>query len=104
MRLAGTPQQRAVLRSLSGRTTGGRVAVQGDWRVADSLASRCTTHGGRASQLVCGAESDPFFDEYREMELIHLYMEALALEHPTITEFIPSIGASFEGCGSGSGV
>ena len=33
-----------------------------------------------ASQAVRGARRDPFFDTYREYEVIHLYMEALALE------------------------
>ena len=33
-----------------------------------------------SSQAVRGARRDPFFDTYREYEVIHLYMEALALE------------------------
>ncbi len=69
-----------------------------NWTVADSVASRCSdAEKARASPKLCGAQNDPFFDEYREVELIYLYMEALALEHPDITTFVPSVGDSYEG-------
>ena len=69
-----------------------------NWTVADSVATRCSNpEKAQASPKLCGARHDPFFDEYREVELIHLYMEALALEHPAITTFIPSVGDSYEG-------
>jgi hypothetical protein len=69
-----------------------------NWTVADSVASRCANPDkARLSPELCGAQSDPFFDEYREIEVIHLYMEALALEHPAITTFVPNVGDSYEG-------
>lgn len=65
--------------------------------VRDQKAKRFGNWSLAASQAVRGAKADPFFDEYRELEVIHLYMEALHAEHPAITTFIPSIGESYEG-------
>jgi hypothetical protein len=38
-----------------------------------------------------------FFDDYRDLESVYAYLEQLALEHPHLARFIPSIGNSYEG-------
>lgn len=68
-----------------------------NWTVADSIATRCAGTQLTSDSKLCGVHADPFFDEYREIEMIHLYMEALALEHPTLALYIPSVGDSYEG-------
>eukprot|EP01043_Picozoa_sp_COSAG02_P081397 COSAG02_NODE_19863_length_861_cov_0.930446_1_plen_270_part_00 len=43
-----------------------------------------------------GIESE-FFDDYRDLNSVHDYLQQLASAHPHIARHIPSIGTSFEG-------
>ena len=55
-----------------------------------------TAHNASASARGRRGLDSEFFDDYRELDAVLEYLAALALEHPLLARFIPSIGPSYE--------
>ena len=53
-------------------------------------------HNASASSRGRRGLDSEFFDDYRELDVVLEYLAALALEHPLLARFIPSIGPSYE--------